>query len=132
MSSAKLAAACALIALALSACGTSHKPVAGATHVTTVHTGRGVVDDPRTKHVKCLRQAHIPAVEVGQTGIQVGQPQIGPTVRFEPTPGAAQHAQISGSAQGAEVIGSALLYPNRASDRQLQVIEDCLAVGVQG
>ena len=132
MSSAKLAAACALTALAVSACGNSHKPVAGTVHVTTVHTGRGVVDDPRASHLKCLAQAHIPAVKVGQTGIQIGQPQSGPTVKFEPTPGAAQQAQITGQAQGAEVIGSALLYPNRAPDAQLQVIEDCLTIGVNG
>jgi hypothetical protein len=53
-------------------------------------------------------------------------------VTFLATPGAAQYAQISGSAQGAEVIGAALLYPNQAPDSELSLIENCLSSGVQG
>ena len=107
MSSAKLAVACALAALALSACGTTHKQSAGEVRVTA-------------------------GGHFGQTGLQIGAPQIGPSVSFEPTPGSAQEAQIKGQVEGAEVIGSALLYPNQASDKQLQVVEDCLALGVNG
>ena len=133
MSSAKLAVAGVLTALALSACGTTHKKSAGELRVTAGEQfGRGVVDDPRTKHMKCLQQNHVPVVRVGQTGLQVGAPQVGPTVTFEPTPGAAQDVQIKAQVQGAEVIGSALLYPNQAPDDQLQVVEDCLAIGVTG
>lgn len=132
MSSAKLAAGGALIALAVSACGTTAKPVAGSPAVTAQHAGRGRVDDPRTKHLKCLRQRHVRAVEVGQAVLQIDSPPTGPTVTFEPTPGAAQHEQIAGQAANAEVIGSALLVPNQASDAQLKVIEDCIAVGVTG
>ena len=51
---------------------------------------------------------------------------------FAATPGAAQAYQIDGSAQAAEVIGSALVYPNQGSDGELTAIEDCLAQGVQG
>ena len=51
---------------------------------------------------------------------------------FEPTPGAAQESQIDGQVEGAEVIGSALLYPNQASDSLLQKVEDCVAKGVSG
>lgn len=133
MSSAKLAVACALTALALSACATTHKQSAGELRVTAGgHFGRGAIDDPRTKHMKCLQQHHFPVIRVGQTGLQIGAPQIGPSVSFEPTPGSAQEAQIKGQVEGAEVIGSALLYPNQASDQQLQVVEDCLALGVSG
>jgi hypothetical protein len=133
MSSAKVAAACALAAFALSACGTSSKPVAGSVISTTgKQSGRGVIDDPRTKHMVCLQQHGVPVTRVGQTGLQIGSPPAGPSVAFEPTPGAAQDTQISGQVQGAEVIGSALLYPNQAPDKLLKVVEDCLALGVKG
>jgi hypothetical protein len=133
MSSAKVAAACAVAALALSACGSSSKPVAGSVISTTgKKAGRGVIDDPRTKHMECLQQQGVPVARVGQTGLQIGSPPAGPTVKFEPTPGAAQDAQISDQTQGAEVIGSALLYTNGAPDKLLKVVEDCLAIGVKG
>lgn len=114
--------AAGLTALALSACGvTANKP-----------NGRGTVADPRTQagRLDCLRSHHLPVTEVGAAGLQVGQPRIGPTIRFTPSPGAAQGDQIEGLAQGAEVIGSALLYPNQASDAELKVVEDCVAQGV--
>jgi hypothetical protein len=137
MSSAKLALAAGIAALALSACGATAKPVAGSTKaITTNHKG---VDDPRKKHLVCLQQEHIPVRRVQNTlagqilpGMQVGTAPSGPTVTFEPTPGAAQYAQIDGQVQGAEVIGSALLYPNQASDALLQKVEDCVALGVSG
>ena len=132
MSFAKLAAGGALFALGLSACGTSSKPIAGSAAVVQSHAGRGRVDDPRTKHLKCLIQHHLPAVEVGQAGLQIGTPPSGPSVTFAPTPGAAQRAQIEGQVENAEVIGSALLVPNAAPDRELQIVEDCLAQGVSG
>ena len=65
-------------------------------------------------------------------GMQIGTAPSGPTVAFEPTPGDAQGVQIHAQAQGAEVIGSALLYPNQASDALLQKVEDCVAQGVSG
>jgi hypothetical protein len=74
----------------------------------------------------------VPVVKVGQTGLQIGTLPSGPTVTFAPTPGAAQREQIEGQVENAEVIGSALLSPNAATDKQLKVIEDCLAQGVSG
>jgi hypothetical protein len=68
--------------------------------------------------------------EVGATDLQIGQLPTGPTVRFTPSPGAAQAAQLEGQGQGAEVIGSALVYPNQAPDSELGVIENCVAQGV--
>jgi hypothetical protein len=68
--------------------------------------------------------------EVGATGIQVGQLPAGATIRFTPSTGAAEAAQLEGQAQGAEVIGSALVYPNQAADSELRVIENCVAQGV--
>ncbi len=64
--------------------------------------------------------------------MQVEAKPYGPTVYFEPTPGAAQEMQINGQVQGAEVIGSALLYPNQASDQLLTTVEGCVAQGVSG
>ena len=69
---------------------------------------------------------------MGQAWLQVGTKPSGPTVQFEPTPGAAQELQIDGQVESAEVIGSALLYPNQASDALLQKVEDCMAKGVTG
>lgn len=135
MSSAKLAVLLGLTALGLSACGTTSKPLAGTLHPATQPLGRGRIDDPRTavtNHVACLRQDHLPAVKAGSTNLQVGPLPGGPTIDFAPTPGIAQGLQIEGQAQGAEVIGSALLYPNQGSDKELKQIESCLAKGVLG
>jgi hypothetical protein len=130
MSSAKLALATGLAAISLSACGTAAKPEAGTLKaVTKTHKG---IDDPRKKHIQCLQQDHIPVTRVGSTGLQVGASPSGPTVTFTPTPGAAQESQIAGQAQGAEVIGSALLYPNQAPGELLTKVENCMAQGVSG
>jgi hypothetical protein len=134
MPSAKLALATGLAAISLSACGITAKPEAGTPKATTSnHAG---VDDPRKTHFACLRQEHIPVVEVslagGLPGLQVGSYPSGPTVRFEPTPGAAQELQIDGQVESAEVIGSALLYPNQAPAALLKQVEDCVAKGVSG
>ena len=112
-------------------------PVAGSSNVSK---GRGKVDNPLTNmpnHVACLKQAHLSVSTVvvdGGPGLQIGMAPAGPTVYFAPTPGAAQELQIGGSRQyqSAEVIGSALLYPNQASDKELNTVEDCLAKGVTG
>jgi hypothetical protein len=128
MPHAKSAAAVGLVAALIGGCGSAVKPP----------HGRGKVDDPRTSaaanHLQCLVQHHLPAQEVGRTGLQIGALPSGPTIDFLPTPGAAQAAQIEGSPayQGAEVIGSALLYPNGAPDAELSAIEDCLTSGVSG
>jgi hypothetical protein len=95
--------------------------------------GRGQVDSPLTDRVACLRGAHLAVRPVGLTTLQIGTPPAGATVKFQPTAGAAEALQLQGvrAAQGAEVIGSALLYPHQASDSELTAIEDCLSVGVK-
>jgi hypothetical protein len=125
MSSLRTLLAGGLAVVALSACGSTVKP----------SQGRGRVDDPRTSnpdYLACIRDKGLSAVEVGATGIQVGQPPSGPTIQFLPTPGAATAAQIAGRTQRAEAIGAALLYPNQASDTELQAIERCLDQRVKG
>jgi hypothetical protein len=137
MPSAKLAVAIGLSALSLSACGMASKPEAG-TPKAIAKSYKGL-DDPRTKHIDCLLQEHIPVhleqiTVAGKSlpGFQVGAAPSGPTVGFESTPGTAQGVQIQGESQGAEVIGAAVLYPNQASDQLLQKVESCVAKGVQG
>jgi hypothetical protein len=137
MPSAKLAVALGLAALSLSACGIAAKPEVG-TLKADVKSHQGL-DDPRIKHMTCLRQDHIAvrptqAMIAGQTlpAMQIGTAATGPSVAFEPTPGGAQLVQIHGQAQGAEVIGSALLYPHQATDGLLKRVEGCVAQGVSG
>ena len=134
MPSAKLAVVSSLAAVALAGCGAIQvKPVAATGSPRMVSRGR--IDDPRTSkndHVRCLRQQHLTVREVGQTGLQIGTQPGGPSVVFTPTAGAAQADQIRARDPGAEVIGSALLFPNQAPDTELMVVEDCLAKGVTG
>lgn len=134
MSSAKLAVVVSLVAVALAGCGSIHvKPTGPAGSSTLV--SRGKIDDPRTarnNHVQCLRQHGMAVQEVGSTGLQIGTPPQGVSVTFEPTPGTAQGDQIKGLTPGAEVIGSALVYPHRAPDAELAKIENCVAAGVSG
>ena len=138
MSAVKVAVACGFVALLVSACGIAPKPMAGTTHLRKYSGYYGLRDDPRVKHVKCLRQAKVHFSEFYSGGkqklpsIQVGTLPSGPTVIFEPTPGIAQGQQIKGEEQGAEVIGSALLYPNGAKAKLLTIVENCVAAGVTG
>jgi hypothetical protein len=137
MPSAKLAAAILVSALSLSACGISSKPEAGTPKA--IANGHKGLDDARSKHTACLRQAHV-AFHLEQRAVggkllpsfQVGTAPAGPTVIFEPTPGDAQGVQIQGEAQGAEIIGSALVYPNQAPDSLMSVVENCVGQGVKG
>jgi len=126
-----IAATCA--AMTLCACGSTAKPQAGATSLRSSQPpGRGVIDDPRRKHLTCLQGLHLPVLKLGTTDLLLGAAPAQARIRFEPTPGAAQEAQISGQVQGAEVIGSAVLFPDAMSDPELKPIEDCLAQGVSG
>jgi hypothetical protein len=133
MSSAKLAAACALAAVSLSGCGVASKPEAGSAQAVT--TSKHQLADPRTKHIRCLKADHI-GYHLFMTGkepsIQVGTKPTGPTIVFAATPGAAQNVQITGQSQGAAVIGAALVYPNSASDALMDKVDICMARGVSG
>jgi hypothetical protein len=108
----------------LSGCGGLAKPAGG----------RGAAVDPRTgppDYLACLRANRLAVSELGLNKLQVGQLPSGPTIVFEPTAGIAEGQQIEGKAQGAEVIGAALLYPNHAPGAELTVIENCLGHGVK-
>ena len=119
-------AAMSALALALSACGAINiKPKAAS-------ASRGQVDDQRTMggdHVACLQANKLPVHLIGNTDMLIaGQVRV----HFDPSPGAAIYDQIRDAAQGAEVIGSALVYPGNASDSEMNQIEACMAIGVKG
>jgi hypothetical protein len=121
----RLAAVLGAITL-LGGCATTVKP----------RQGRGQVDSPLTNspdRLACLRAAHLPVQVAGPTTLQIGALPAGATVEFQPTAGLAEALQLDGarSAQGAEVIGAALLYPHQAPDWELTAIENCLSVGVK-
>jgi hypothetical protein len=107
----------------------------GCSSVVKPPQGHGLLDSPLTGNpdrVACLRSAHLAVHVVGSTALRVGLPPATVRVTFEPTAGAAQALQIEGlrSAQGAEVIGAALLYPDHAPAAELTEIESCLSQGV--
>jgi hypothetical protein len=130
MSFAKTVLLSTAAALTLSACGTVNvKPSASSS---APAQSRGRIDDPRTgksDHVACLQAASLSVRKVGTTGLVVAGSV---RVQFEATPGAAQAQQIDNGAPGAEVVGSALVYPGQAPDAELTKIEQCLAQGVKG
>jgi hypothetical protein len=136
MSSAKVAAAGGLVAFALAGCGIAAKPLAGTTQLGSSHGNHARLDDARHEHYECLKRAGLPVTTFtahnGDPGLQIGALPAGPTIIFLTTPGAAQYAQIEGQAQAAEVIGSEQVYPNQASDTEMQQVEACAALGVTG
>lgn len=83
-------------------------------------------NDKRAVALACIRdEQRLPARLTGRKSIQVDG-DGGARVEFFLTGGEAEGMQFQGDAQGAEQIGSALLFVNRASDDQLKKIEDCL------
>jgi hypothetical protein len=138
MSLAKVAVACGLMALLISACGIQAKPEAGTSHLSKQAGFHGVVDDPRIPQVSCLKSDKLPFREYYADGvqhlpaIQVGARAQGPTMIFYPTDGIAQGLQIMGQETGAEVIGALLVYPNQSPSKELTEVEACAAIGVKG
>jgi hypothetical protein len=135
MSSAKVASAAVAVAMSLSACGVASKPEAGSAQAATKSAQQQKSADPRTKHVKCLARKHIAYTLLTidrYPSIQVGSRPTGPTIEFLATPGAAQDEAIKGLAQAAEVIGSALVYPNQAPNPLMATVEKCMTIGVTG
>lgn len=123
--------ALATVAMALAGCGAVTVKPSGHT-ASGAPASRGRVDDARVRqadHVRCLRTDKFPVEKVGASDLLVAG-----TVRvhFAPTTEAALDQQIEDREQGAEVIGSALMYPGSAPDTELTKIENCLASGVHG
>jgi hypothetical protein len=120
--------ALAAVAAALAGCGAVAVKPAGAGAPGTA-TSRGRVAGPVDDRLPCLRAHHLSVRQVGSSDLVIAG---GARVHFAPTAGAALAEQIEDRAQGAEVIGSALLYPGSAPDDELTRIENCLGAGVSG
>jgi hypothetical protein len=83
--------------------------------------------DKRGAAFECItREKQLEARLAGEKAIQVNGPG-GARLEFFVSSGEAEARQFQGEAQGAEQIGAALLFVNRASDADLQSIEDCLS-----
>jgi hypothetical protein len=136
MSKTKLVMACGLMALLLGACGIQKKPEAGTPHVNKAHGSHAKWDDPRKGREKCLKKKHLHGryytASGGRPAIQVGTLPTGPTIIFDATPAGAEYQQILGNTQAAEIIGAALVYPNKAKSHVMKLVENCMAVGVAG
>jgi hypothetical protein len=131
----KVAASAVLMAALLSACGIAAKPLIGTKHPSKLANYHGYFDDPRTTHIKCLRnvrpklkldsywtsKGHLPA-------IQVGKPNVGPTLIFYPTAGQVQALQITGHDEGGMAVNSIMLYPNQASAKVLSKVWACTEI----
>ncbi len=115
-----VAAACAAV-LALAACGGSDAPARPG--------GEGQAPDPNDKRavaLDCIKgKQGLQARLAGEQSIQVGAIG-GPRIEFLISSGEAEGRQFQGNAQGAEQIGSTLLFINNGSDEQLKKIEMCL------
>jgi hypothetical protein len=135
MSFAKLASVSALAVAALAGCGAvAVKPAgngrSGSSGGSRASVGAAAAPvSPAAAHTGCLRADHLQVRQLGISDLLI-DPSV--RVHFAPTPGGALADQIEGRAQGAEVIGAALLYPGAAPDAELTVIENCLASGVSG
>jgi hypothetical protein len=83
--------------------------------------------DKRALALECLEQDKgLGARLDGDDALIVGDPERGPRIRFYLTSGEAEAAQFEGKGEGAEQIGSALLFVRDGSDEVLEQVEDCL------
>lgn len=112
-----------VLALALGACGSVSKDSNPAKPAAS-----GAPPDPNDKRgvaMGCITGKGLQARLVGEHSIQIGPPG-GARVEFFVSGGEAEGQQFQGLAQGAEQIGSALLFLNSASSDDLSKVEACL------
>ena len=81
---------------------------------------------PRDELLQCLRAGGAEAIAVGEDVIQMLPAGTAPRIVMQVEPAAAVVRQIRGNAEGAEVIGRAVVYAGRSSDSQVELIQDCL------
>ncbi|MDQ3588439.1 MAG: hypothetical protein M3375_08845 [Actinomycetota bacterium] len=83
-------------------------------------------NDKRAVALDCFtNEAGLEAELVGEQSIQVEGPG-GPRIEFFVSSGEAEGQQFKGEAQGAEQVGTALLFVNDGSDELLEALENCL------
>ena len=83
--------------------------------------------DMRAAALTCLEDQGVEARLEGDEEIVIGQGADAPRIKFFLTSGESEAAQFEGRAEGAEQIGSALLYVKGGSDELLETVENCLA-----
>lgn len=139
MSFPKVAVICGLMAALISGCGIAAKPQAGTPHLSKYAGWHGVYDDQRPTRARCLTNHDVKYTEfltkqkVHGTRTDLQAIKIhkgGATIIFYPDAIVAEGQEIMGGALGAELIGSALLYPNNTSGGTLTTVENCTAIGV--
>lgn len=74
----------------------------------------------------CLERNDVEARRAGSDAIEVGSPGSGPRVEFLRTESAVSARKLDGRGEGAEPLGSALLYVREGRDPVLEVVEDCV------
>jgi hypothetical protein len=91
--------------------------------------GRDDTDD-RTATMECLTDAGVSARLEGPEDDQeivIGDSANAPHIKFFLTAAEAEAEQFQGHGEGAEQIGSALLYVGDGNDDELEPVEKCLA-----
>jgi hypothetical protein len=83
--------------------------------------------DTRSVVMACFDKEGIPARDVGEHDVVIGDGAGAPRIKFFLTAGESEAAQFQGEGEGAEQIGAAWLYVNDGSDELLKPVEDCLA-----
>ncbi len=81
---------------------------------------------PRDRFVECARGLGLQVNPIGQDTAQLLPAATGARVVFAVDMDAATVLQIRGQAEGAEQIGQAVVYSSRASDSQIEQIQNCL------
>lgn len=86
--------------------------------------------DKRALAMNCLEEANVSARLEGREGeeeIVIGEGEDAPRIKFFLTAGESEAAHFEGRGEGAEQIGSALLYVGNGDDELLETVENCLA-----
>ena len=82
--------------------------------------------DKRGAAIACVTGKGLEAREQGKSAVTVDDPRTGPRIVFYLTSGQAEAAQFEGQGEGAEQIGSALLFVRDGTDDELEKVERCL------
>lgn len=125
--SARPIALIAVAGLLVAGCGSTRTPEqSGGPNAIAGGGARVAPYDPRATPLACMKADRLPARLDGERAIVIGTGPGAPRAVFQVDGGTAQGTQVRGDAEGAEVIGSALLYTNAGSDALLTKVETCL------
>ena len=80
---------------------------------------------PRDKFIACVREAGGDAVPVGVYTAQMLPAATAPKVVYAVNGDEATVLQVQGKAEGAELIGQALVYSSRATEEQVKLAQKC-------